>query len=353
MTFIPLHGRRLPPRLSNHMAAPHHPEMARSYPPAREAPPTDPLVTGPAIHHHAVATLDGRDRVPNGRDDPAILPVPHGRITTCRSSSTWSTRSRPILFPDRSQAEVEIGETILLYVRLPRVLLALLIGASLAVVGVALQALLRNPLADPYVLGISSGSALGASLALSIGIGHSLVQQATVPFWAFVGGIAAMARRLSHCSFRGTAAGPHPSADGNHHQCRLVRGDSLRHVDPRSDEAVSHDVLAHGECPFPRFCHARDSGGLCWDRHRVAAPSGRELESLGAGRRVRHDPWCRCGACEKNRVCARGASDRRSGIRERHDRFCRDGGAAYVANDYRSGSPLSCFRRRHWSVDAF
>ncbi|MGH7257554.1 MAG: FecCD family ABC transporter permease, partial [Nitrospiraceae bacterium] len=99
----------------------------------------------------------------------------------------------PILFQDRSQADVEIGETILLYVRLPRVLLALLIGASLAVVGVALQALLRNPLADPYVLGISSGSALGASLALSIGIGQSLVQQAAVPFWAFVGGIAAMA----------------------------------------------------------------------------------------------------------------------------------------------------------------
>jgi cobalamin transport system permease protein len=98
-----------------------------------------------------------------------------------------------IIVPDRSQTDVEIGETILLYVRLPRVLLALLIGASLAVVGVALQALLRNPLADPYVLGISSGSALGASLALSIGIGHSLVQQATVPFWAFVGGIAAMA----------------------------------------------------------------------------------------------------------------------------------------------------------------
>src|SRR5207245_10613300 len=51
---------------------------------------------------------------------------------------------------------------IVMEVRLPRVLLAFLVGASLAAVGVALQALLRNPLADPYILGVSSGAALGA-----------------------------------------------------------------------------------------------------------------------------------------------------------------------------------------------
>src|SRR3989442_2295734 len=65
---------------------------------------------------------------------------------------------------------------IVLEVRLPRVLLAFLVGASLAAVGVALQALLRNPLADPYILGVSSGAALGAVLALQMGIG-----------WAFAG----------------------------------------------------------------------------------------------------------------------------------------------------------------------
>src|SRR5712692_5008654 len=59
---------------------------------------------------------------------------------------------------------------IVLEVRLPRVLLAFLVGASLAAVGVALQALLRNPLADPYILGISSGAALGAALALQFGL---------------------------------------------------------------------------------------------------------------------------------------------------------------------------------------
>jgi len=54
-------------------------------------------------------------------------------------------------------------------IRLPRILLAALVGAALAASGTALQALLRNPLADPYVLGISSGAALGAILALWLG----------------------------------------------------------------------------------------------------------------------------------------------------------------------------------------
>ena len=53
--------------------------------------------------------------------------------------------------------------------RLPRIILAALVGAALAVSGTALQALLRNPLADPYVLGISSGAALGEIVALWLG----------------------------------------------------------------------------------------------------------------------------------------------------------------------------------------
>ncbi|HVB34311.1 MAG TPA: iron ABC transporter permease [Patescibacteria group bacterium] len=55
---------------------------------------------------------------------------------------------------------------IVLDLRLPRVLLALLVGAGLSVTGAGFQALLRNPLADPYVLGVSSGAAVGAILAL-------------------------------------------------------------------------------------------------------------------------------------------------------------------------------------------
>ena len=56
---------------------------------------------------------------------------------------------------------------IMVDIRLPRILLGIVVGAALSVAGASFQALLRNPLADPYVLGVSSGAALGAILALS------------------------------------------------------------------------------------------------------------------------------------------------------------------------------------------
>ena len=60
---------------------------------------------------------------------------------------------------------------ILWSLRIPRVILAALVGAALAASGSTLQALLRNPLADPFVLGVSGGSALGATIALALGVG--------------------------------------------------------------------------------------------------------------------------------------------------------------------------------------
>jgi len=73
--------------------------------------------------------------------------------------------------------------TILLFVRLPRILLAMIVGAALGVAGAGYQALLRNPLADPYVLGVSSGAALGAILSLVLA-GRFPV---TMPIAAFLG----------------------------------------------------------------------------------------------------------------------------------------------------------------------
>jgi iron complex transport system permease protein len=61
------------------------------------------------------------------------------------------------------------SRTLFFRLRLPRVLMGLVIGASLAVTGGALQALFRNPLADPYTLGVSGGGALGASIAIALG----------------------------------------------------------------------------------------------------------------------------------------------------------------------------------------
>jgi iron complex transport system permease protein len=61
------------------------------------------------------------------------------------------------------------SRTLFFRLRLPRVLMGMVIGASLGVTGGALQALFRNPLADPYTLGVSGGAALGASIAIALG----------------------------------------------------------------------------------------------------------------------------------------------------------------------------------------
>lgn len=85
-----------------------------------------------------------------------------------------------------------LDHAIVLDVRLPRVLLGAVAGAGLSVVGVALQALLRNPLAEPYVLGVSGGSALGATVAILLGItGATALGASIVPLFALGGGLLA------------------------------------------------------------------------------------------------------------------------------------------------------------------
>lgn len=79
---------------------------------------------------------------------------------------------------------------IFLQIRLPRVFLAALVGASLAVAGATFQGLFRNPLADPYIIGVSSGAALGASLAVVLGLSWGWAGLGAVPLLAFAGGLA-------------------------------------------------------------------------------------------------------------------------------------------------------------------
>lgn len=81
---------------------------------------------------------------------------------------------------------------ILFQVRLPRVLMAGLVGAILALCGVVFQILLRNPLADPFILGISSGSALGVYLAMLLDLRIGLLGFAALPISAFGGGLLAV-----------------------------------------------------------------------------------------------------------------------------------------------------------------
>ncbi|TKB88663.1 MAG: iron ABC transporter permease [Nitrospira sp.] len=89
-------------------------------------------------------------------------------------------------------ATLGTSEIIMVQIRFPRVLMGFLVGAGLAAVGVTLQALLRNPLADPYVLGVSSGSALGVSLAILFGIGSTFMLLPILPLFGFAGGLMAL-----------------------------------------------------------------------------------------------------------------------------------------------------------------
>jgi len=78
----------------------------------------------------------------------------------------------------------------ILFLRITRIVLALVAGAGLAVTGAILQGLLKNPLADPYILGISSGSGLGAVVAILFGLNLSFLGSLSLPLFAFLAGLA-------------------------------------------------------------------------------------------------------------------------------------------------------------------
>ncbi len=95
------------------------------------------------------------------------------------------------------------ARVILTEVRLPRVLLAIAVGAALAAAGAALQSILRNPLADPYVLGVSGGAGLGAILTSSAAAGASALAAAIRPAAAFAGALLAVLALLALARLRG------------------------------------------------------------------------------------------------------------------------------------------------------
>lgn len=109
------------------------------------------------------------------------VPVPTGTV--------WGVLANKLSPGLIEQSWSQGREAIVWNIRFPRALLALLVGAGLAVVGASLQAVTRNPLADPHLLGISSGGAFGAIFALL----HSglFLGLLTVPLLAFAGALMA------------------------------------------------------------------------------------------------------------------------------------------------------------------
>lgn len=95
-------------------------------------------------------------------------------------STLWDKTTDPVAY------------SILWKIRMPRVVLAALIGASLAIAGAAFQGLLKNPLADPYTLGISSGASVGAVMTIFLGISIPALGMFTLPVFSMVGAACTM-----------------------------------------------------------------------------------------------------------------------------------------------------------------
>ena len=85
-----------------------------------------------------------------------------------------------------------VDETIIFQIRLPRVVGGALVGAALATAGVLFQGLLRNPLADPYIIGTSAGAALGATIAMILPLNLALLGFGLIPLTAFIGALTSV-----------------------------------------------------------------------------------------------------------------------------------------------------------------
>jgi iron complex transport system permease protein len=86
-----------------------------------------------------------------------------------------------------------LEENVIMQLRLPRVLSAVLVGAALSIAGVVFQGIFRNPMADPYVLGVASGAGFGASLAIVFGVGlSSLGLFYAIPLMACISALSTM-----------------------------------------------------------------------------------------------------------------------------------------------------------------
>ncbi len=166
-----------------------------------------------AVGDSGTATLSGKDETGGlGREAPLALAYPWWRLVAglalvalamIVATSLGSVRIPPLgvlevlasrlpfvnITPDWPAA----WETILWQLRLPRIVLAGIVGAALAMSGATYQGLFKNPLADPYLVGVASGAGLGATIVLVTGVPLFFHGVGVLPAAAFAGAIAAVA----------------------------------------------------------------------------------------------------------------------------------------------------------------
>ncbi len=193
----------------------------------------------------------------------AVLAAPLIGTTPIRLGRAFD---RSIPFADNVDAQI------FFIARLPRALAGALVGATLAAAGVVFQALLRNPLATPFTLGVSAGSALGAMLAITLRLHLSFWGVSAVTAASFAGSLGAVGIVYAH--------GPRPpqrllderpAARGRDAERVLLGADPVRAVRRRLGGGAAHGALADGR---PR-------------RRRLRADPGRPAALRGRLRRVR------------------------------------------------------------------
>ena len=110
--------------------------------------------------------------------------------------------SLPRVFDGSIPFADNVDAQIFFIARLPRAIAGALVGSALATSGVVFQALLRNPLATPFTLGVSAGASLGAMLVITFGVPLSLAGIPVVPFASFTGSLGAVAIVYALATFR-------------------------------------------------------------------------------------------------------------------------------------------------------
>jgi iron complex transport system permease protein len=139
---------------------------------------------------------------PSARRGAAPLAALLGLVVTCLVAASLGKVAIPIdallgIVAARAGLPVEVSwpatsETILLEIRLPRIVLGALVGCALAVAGATYQGLFRNPLADPYLLGVAAGAGLGAVVAFILPFPPALYGVGVVQLLAFAGAFGAV-----------------------------------------------------------------------------------------------------------------------------------------------------------------
>lgn len=110
-------------------------------------------------------------------------------MLACSLIGTQQISLKSVFSPAARSNSINPDYEIFMHVRLPRIILACIVGAALASSGVVFQVLLRNPLADPYILGISSGAGLGTIIAVISGFSWTLWGRSPIAVFAFIGAI--------------------------------------------------------------------------------------------------------------------------------------------------------------------